>query len=61
MGEAVDESWGWEPVDSMDCSYVIVQASQAQRAMSSSSLAPWQTTGELLDSAGQSFGIVLES
>lgn len=45
----------------MDCSYVIVRASQAWSAMSSSSLAPWQTAGERLDAADQSFGIVLES
>lgn len=47
--------------DSMDCSCVIVQVSEAWRATNSSRLAPRQAAGGLVDSPGQSFGIVLES
>ena len=61
MGEAGDGSGGGGQWDSMDCSYVITQVSQAQRAITSSRLAPWQAAGGLGDSAGQSFGILLES
>lgn len=38
-----------------------VQVLEARRAMHSGRLAPWQAAGGLADSAGQSFGIVLES
>lgn len=61
MGEAIDGSGSGGQRDSMDCSYAIVQVAEACRAVNSSRLAPWQAAGGLVVSAGQAFGIVLES
>lgn len=60
MREAVDGS-GVGAVGLKGLLLLTVPDFEARRAMHSSRLAPWQAAGGPAGSAGQSFGIVLES